>query len=258
MKMKIHDNFKGKIKRVAELLAKRYRGFPVGVIVGIAIVAGTSVYAAPMLLSSKPVNKTVNNTPTIQHLSQGSDTKQSNKSSTNTPTNTTTPTDQSDSTTSSISKSSSSPTSNGSSSTSSSVSSSPTKPAPTMTGIAVITPDPGQTEIMSVPACDWESINSGTPEVCHHYVPLSFVLDANYSDGTTTQIPWSEATFTSLGNLIPDLFNVDGTNNTLIEGTCLGCVIGGSSNFTVPITVKYQNWSYIKYINFVENGLWGS
>lgn len=259
--MKIYDNFKVKTKSVTKLLAKRYRGFPVGVLVGIAIVAGTSVYAAPILLSSKPVSKTTDSGSTTQHLSQSNNSKQTSNSSASTNTGATTPNSQSDSTTSSNPKSTSSPTVNSSSSSSTNTpaSNTPTKPAPTMTGIAVITPDPGQTEIMNIPICDFESINSGTPEVCHHFVPFSFNLVATYSDGSTTPIPWSQATFTSLATDIPQLFNIDETNNTLTEGNGLGYVLSGNPlNANIPITVRYQNWSYIKYINVIVNSLWGS
>jgi len=256
--MKIHNNFKGKTKRLAKLLAKRYRGFPVGVLVGIALVAGTSVYAAPMLLSSKPVSKTTANNSTTQHLSESNNSKQSNNTTTSTTTATTTPTNQSGSTTSSNPKSSSSTTSNSSSSTSTStpVTNTPTKPAPTITGISVVTSSGGQTVTVNYPVCDFQSINSGTPETCNHYVPLPFSLVAKYSDGSTAPLSWSDATETSLSYDIPRLFSVDASNNTLLEGNGLQ-YYNYPMNSTVPMNITYGSWTYTEYINVIINSLWG-
>ncbi|HUD07290.1 MAG TPA: hypothetical protein VMR34_05375 [Candidatus Saccharimonadales bacterium] len=257
--MKIYDNFKNKIKGVVRLLDKRYRGFPVGVLVGIAIVAGTSAYAAPMLLSSKPVSKTTDSSSSAQHLTQSNNPKQPNNTSNSTNTGTTTPTNQSGSTTSSNSKSSSSPTSSSSSSSSTNTpaSNTPTKPTPTITGISVVTSSGGQTVTVNYPVCDFQSINSGTPETCYHYVPLPFSLVAKYSDGSTAPLSWSDATETSLSYDIPRLFSVDASNNTLLEGNGLQ-YYNYPMNSTVPMNITYQSWTYTEYINVIINSLWGS
>jgi hypothetical protein len=48
------------------------------------------------------------------------------------------------------------------------------KPAPTITGIAVITSTPGANETIYIPFCDFGSISSGTPMTCNHYKPIPF------------------------------------------------------------------------------------
>jgi len=248
--MNVHDNFKNTVKKTVKFLGKKYKGFPAGVLVGIAIVAGTSVYAAPMLLSSKPVSKIKDSS---QHPTQNNTSKQSDNASASANAGTTTSTNQSSNTTSSNPKSSSS----SSSSTNTPPSNTPTKPAPTMTGISVVTPSGGQTVTVNYPVCDFQSINSGTPETCYHYVPIQFSLVAKYTDGSTAPLSWSNATETSLSYDIPRLFSVDTTNNTLLEGNGLN-YYSYPMNSTVPMNITYGSWTFTEYINVIINSTWGN
>ena len=159
MNMKIYDNFKDKIKNIAKALTIKYRGFPVGVLVGIAIVAGASAYAAPMLFSSKPVSKIVSNTLPAQHLLQSNNVKQPNNSLSSS-TSKSISTNQPSITAPTTSKSNSLPTSNNSSPSTiyTPTLNTPTKPTPSMTGISVYAPGYGQTVEMAIPSCDYGSI----------------------------------------------------------------------------------------------------
>lgn len=257
--MKIYDNFKDKIKNIAKALTIKYRGFPVGVLVGIAIVAGASAYAAPMLFSSKPVSKIVSNTLPAQHILQSNNVKQPTRNLNNNSPNVNTSTNHSSIPALTSPKANSLPTSNNSSpsTTYTPTSNTPTKPTPIMTGISVYAPGYGQTVEMAIPSCDYETINSGIPEVCHHYIPISFNLVATYSDGSTSPLSWSDANILVPGSvIIPNLFNVNASNSTLIEGDSIGSEWNGQS-VTIPMNIGYQHWSYTEFIYVTSAGLWG-
>ncbi|HUA13157.1 MAG TPA: hypothetical protein VL989_01520 [Candidatus Sulfotelmatobacter sp.] len=241
--------------KVSELFMKRYRGFPVGVIVGIVIVVAASAYAAPMIInSSNTSNKTVSK-----------QTASNNKSDNPATNSVTSHTNKPSSKTSTSSQSSGTPSSSGKTASSTSTQPAPQKPAPTMTGIAVISPTPGANETIYIPYCEFGDIISGTPETCYDYTPIPFNLVAEYSDGSTSPLSWSAATVSSLNPLgssypdIPMLLNIDDANNTLLLGTAPQYFLNDhTSDAVVTIDVTYQQWTYTKYVHIYVNSTWGN
>lgn len=252
-----------KFEKLNKLARKKFWGLPIGIIASlvIAIIITGSFYAAPKILNSQDAALKSNR----KQLKTQNDTKISNKS----------PVEQQ--TTSSEVPSTNNPqlskaavnnsSANEKSTVTGSIQSAPnitnqpieTKPIPTMTGISVYVPGYGQTVEMAIPSCDYETINSGTPEVCHHYTPISFNLVATYSDGSTKPLSWLDANISVPGSLIiPKLFNVDASNNTLIEGDSMGSELGaGAQSVTLPMHIIYQNWSYTEFIYVTSAGFWG-
>jgi len=240
-------------------ISNNLKGLPLGIIIGIVIVAAISAYAAPKFLDSKIITTQ----PSSSHPALQSNSTSNKQLATN-------------SETSHPNQPSNLPATSTNSSTSPANKSSATVIAPTtitspvsiktpatLTGIEVITPDPGANQDIYIPQCDFIPIISGTPETCYHYKPIQFNLVAMYSDGSTSQLSWAEATVSAPNPsggypFIPTLLQIDQTNNLLDEGTGIGYFCGLNGCGTVTMNITYRQWTYTKYIHIYVSSMWGN
>lgn len=251
--------------RLSKLLAYNFKGVPVGIVIGVALMAGSITYAAPKMLNSRNISATSQSksSPIIANQNSNAVSQSTAKDSDPTSLATTAQPSSTPQIGSSLKISSNNGTASAPSANTSPGTPVATKPAPTITGIAVITPDPGANQSIYIPYCDFGSISSGTPQTCNHYKPIEFTLVTLMSDGSSKPVSWSDATANSVNPsggypFIPTLVNIDKTNSALIEGTGMGYFLNDHTlNATIRIDVTYQGWTYAKYIHIYVSSLWG-